>query len=100
MTLCATVAGQNPAQKGTDPGGPRIQITSRVSDSRAQTGTIVLKILDVNGAVVAGADVTIRESSVKPRGTVTKERTWQLTSNDEGRIELPGLANGNYDLKI
>lgn len=100
MTLCASVAGQKPSKKNKNSCVPNIKITRKVSDSQAEAGIIALKILDVNGAVVAGAEVTIKESTEKPEGAETKNRSRQRTSTDEGRVEFPGLAKGIYDLKV
>ena len=100
MTVCAAVAGQNPPRKSKNSCASRINISRRVSNLPQETGSITLKILDINGAVVAGADVTISESIAQPPRANATTRSWHRTSDDEGRIELGGLANGIYDLKI
>lgn len=95
MTLCATVAGQKPSKADKTSCVPQLKITRKISDSLENAGVISLKIFDINGAVVAGADVTITENT---ETRINKPR--HRTSSDEGRVEFAGLAKGFYDLRI
>ncbi|MEO8435841.1 MAG: carboxypeptidase-like regulatory domain-containing protein [Pyrinomonadaceae bacterium] len=99
MSLCLSVAGQNP-QADKNSCASQVKITRKISDAQAEAGIIVLKILDVNGAVVAGAEVTITESTGQPVAGEMKSRIRQRTSSDEGRVEFAELAKCTYNLKI
>ena len=100
MSLAGSVAGQNPSQAGQNSCGTQAKITRSIPDSPAEAATLALKILDVNGAVVAGASVTLNENTEKPEGPETKTRSQLRTSNDEGRVEFAGLTRGTYILKV
>ncbi|MEP6708241.1 MAG: carboxypeptidase-like regulatory domain-containing protein, partial [Pyrinomonadaceae bacterium] len=98
MTLCATVAGQKPSKADKSSCVPQVKITRKVSESPGNAAVISLKIFDMNGAVVAGADVTITENTDGSETRINKFR--HRTSSDEGRVEFAGLAKGLYDLKV
>jgi len=98
MTLCATVVGQKPSKADKGSCVPQVKITRKISESPANAGVISLKIFDVNGAVVAGADVTITENTGGSETRINQPR--HRTSSDEGRVEVAGLAKGLYDLKV
>jgi hypothetical protein len=54
--------------------------------------TVVGRITDANGAVVAGATVTIVEKATT--------RTLTATSNDEGNFTISQIAPGNYEVRV
>src|SRR5947208_8101586 len=62
---------------------------------RAQTassGSITDQVLDPQGAIVAGADVTLTDTSTKSAQTTT--------TNDAGRYNFPVVNPGLYDLVV
>src|SRR5438477_5855952 len=62
---------------------------------RAQTvssGSITGQVLDPQGAIVAGADVTLTDTSTKSAQTTT--------TNDAGRYNFPVVNPGVYDLVV
>ena len=98
MTVCASVSGQKPSKADKSSCVPQVKITRKVSELSGNAGVISLKIFDMNGAVVAGADVTITENI---GGTETRiNKPGHRTSSDEGRVEFAGLAKGFYELKV
>lgn len=99
MSLCLSVVGQKP-QADKNSCESQIKITRKLSDNNAETGVINLKILDVNGAVVAGAEVTLTESNGQLVAGEIKNRIRQRISNGEGLIEFAELPKGTYNLKI
>jgi hypothetical protein len=99
ISLCLSVAGQKP-QADKNSCAAQVKTTRTVSDAQTETGMIVLKILDVNGAVVAGAEVTITKSAGQPIAGDATNRPRHRTSNDEGRVEFAELVKGIYNLKI
>jgi hypothetical protein len=100
VTLCASVAGQKPSKADKGSCVPQVKKTRKLSDSE-EASTIALKIFDMNGAVVAGADVVITKSIELPEGSQLKfGQARHRTSSDEGRVEFAGLAKGVYDLKV
>lgn len=56
------------------------------------TGTIEGQIADPQGAVVAGANITVTD--------VATGRTVTATTNEEGRFTVSALPPGNYSIKI
>ena len=97
VSLSASVAGQKPS-KADKSCVPQVKITRKISEAPENAGVITLKIFDINGAVVAGADVTITENTKGDEMRINKPR--QRTSSGEGRVEFAGLAKGLYDLKV
>jgi hypothetical protein len=65
--------------------------SATVSFAQIQTGSIVVKAADEQGAIVPGATVTIT-SSVLPRELVG-------TTDSSGVYQLPGLPPGSYTVK-
>src|SRR5213593_917287 len=62
---------------------------------RAQTassGSITGQVSDPQGAIVAGADVTLTDTSIKSAQTTT--------TNDAGRYNFPVVYPGIYDLVV
>src|SRR5215475_15881193 len=57
-----------------------------------QSGIIAGTVKDPNGAVVAGAQVTVRNE-------VTGE-TRDAVTDDQGRFKVDGLAPGGYKIKV
>src|SRR6266571_1690824 len=53
-------------------------------------GSITGKVTDPNGAVVPGADVTVRNIETNVEATAT--------TNDEGSYDFPVLSPGKYEL--
>ncbi|HEX8117806.1 MAG TPA: carboxypeptidase regulatory-like domain-containing protein, partial [Pyrinomonadaceae bacterium] len=60
--------------------------------AQTETGQITGKVLDPNGAVVAGAAVTVK--------SVETGRTLSATSNDEGLYTVTNLQPGLYDVTV
>ncbi len=98
MTLVASVAGQKPSKGDKSSSVPQMKITRKVSESPGNAGVVSLKIFDMNGAAVAGADVTITENAEGSETRISKPT--HRTSSDEGRVEFAGLAKGFYNLRI
>ena len=99
MSLCLSVAGQKP-QAGKNSCESQIKITRKLSDTNVETGVIKVKILDVNGAVVAGAEVTVTESNGPVVAGEVKNRIRRRISSDEGLVEFAEMPKGAYNLKI
>src|SRR2546428_2932179 len=67
-------------------------LSLNIVSSQSQPGTINGTVKDPNGAVVAGAQVAIRnEATGETRDAVT---------DDQGRFKIEGLAPGGYKIKI
>lgn len=67
-------------------------IVTPVEAQTASSGSITGQVLDPQGAVVSGADVTLTDNSTKS--------TISTTSNDAGRYNFPVVNPGLYDLVI
>ena len=98
MTLGASVAGQKPSKADKSSCVPQVKITRKISQSPGNAGIVSLKIFDMNGAAVAGADVTITENAEGSETRISKPP--HRTSSDEGRVDFAGLAKGFYNLRI
>lgn len=75
---------------------PQVQITRKISETQ-KSGSVVLQILDINGATIAGADVALVESGPETNGSAKQVAN---TTNAEGGVEFSALRKGNYDLTI
>src|SRR5207245_8957193 len=65
------------------------------SSARAQTassGSVTGQVSDPQGAIVAGAEVTLTDSATKSTSTTT--------TNDAGRYNFPVINPGVYDLVV
>jgi CBS domain-containing protein len=99
MALCASVAGQKPAKLDKNSCQSQVKIT-RTIDEAQPAGAMALVILDVNGAVVTGADVVISQSIERLHSIDKTLGPVRSQTNDEGRVVFTGLAPGNYDVKV
>ncbi len=67
-------------------------IPLNIASSQTQAGTISGTVKDPNGAVVAGAQITVRnEATGETRGA---------TTDGQGRFKIEGLAPGRYAVSI
>ena len=98
LSCAAMVAGQKPLKADKNSCASQVKITRKVSDS-ADAGTVSLRILDFNGATVAGADVELTESAAESERGLAKEPR-HFTSNDEGFVTIAGLKPAAYNLQI
>jgi len=99
MTLCASVAGQKPEKADKNSCPSQVKIT-RTIDEAQPAGAMALLILDVNGAVVPGADIIVTQSSERLHSSDKNVGPVRRQTNDEGRVVFTGLAPGNYDVKV
>src|SRR5262249_28260160 len=67
-------------------------LSLNVVSSQSQPGTINGTVKDPNGAVVAGARVTVRNEAT--------HETRNATTDNEGRFKVEGLAPGRYVVNI
>jgi Carboxypeptidase regulatory-like domain len=96
LSFSAMVFGQKPSQNDKHACVPQVQITRKLSGTQ-KSGSVVLQILDVNGAAVAGADVVLIESDWETDGSA---KPFANMTNEEGRVEFSALRKGSYDLRI
>lgn len=89
-SLTAVISGQTVKSKKDCPTQTRITQKKIVSnsDETILTGTV----LDPIGAVVAGANVTLRNQKTK--------EIQKTISTDEGRFQFVGIAAGEYSIQI
>lgn len=66
--------------------------SAKLPQSSDPSATLAGNVLDSQGAVIAGANVTLRNESTG------EERT--ITSSDEGSFSFTSLAEGGYTLKV
>jgi hypothetical protein len=69
-----------------------IFIPLTIASSQTQVGTINGTVKDPNGAVVAGAQVTVRNE--------TTGETRNATTDGQGRFKVEGLAPGRYAVSV
>ena len=69
-----------------------VMLFSVAASAQTETGQIIGKVTDPNGAVVTGASVTVK--------SVETGRTLAATSNEEGVYTLTNLQPGLYDVTI
>jgi carboxypeptidase family protein len=91
MSICVSVAGQKPAKEKSSC-QQQVRITRKVADSAISEGEIAGVVFDPNGAVVAGAKITITNQKTKA--------TRETVSDDEGRFKFASLAPVSYDLTL
>jgi hypothetical protein len=60
--------------------------------AQTETGQIIGKVTDPNGAVIAGANVTVKSADTG--------REVSATANDEGVFTVTNLQPGNYDVTV
>ncbi|HEX8773956.1 MAG TPA: TonB-dependent receptor [Pyrinomonadaceae bacterium] len=60
--------------------------------AQTETGQITGKVIDPNGAVIAGANVTVKSAETG--------RELSATANDEGVFTVTNLQPGNYDVTV
>lgn len=100
MALCASVAGQKPTKADHDSCQSQVKIT-RTLDEAQPAGAMVLLIRDVNGWVVAGANIVLTETVERPHTIdlhVGPAR--HKTTGADGPVVFVGLTPGHYDLKV
>ncbi|PYS34325.1 MAG: hypothetical protein DMF75_06790, partial [Acidobacteria bacterium] len=68
-----------------------LNLTS-VRAQSASSGSVTGQVLDPQGAIVAGADVTLTDTATKS--------TLTTTTNDAGRYNFPVVNPGVYDLVV
>lgn len=71
---------------------PQMKLTSKTAPADQEATSVSGTLLDVNGAVIPGARVSIAKT-----GT---HETINSTTNDEGKFQFESLADGSYSLKI
>jgi hypothetical protein len=92
MALATSVFGQKPGSKDKD--SCRQQVTMAREATQVQNGlsTFTGTILDANGAVIAGAKITITpESPARPSN---------ISSDESGSFLLTGLYSGTYTVTV
>jgi hypothetical protein len=90
MSLVGSVAGQKPAANKSSC-TKQVTIT-RAAQTSSENGVFSGTILDQNGAVVAGAKITITNRKTK--------ETYHAASNAEGRFRIAAIPPGTYDIII
>ncbi|HYR74773.1 MAG TPA: carboxypeptidase-like regulatory domain-containing protein [Pyrinomonadaceae bacterium] len=91
MSLVGSVAGQKPAASKSSC-TKQVTITRAGAQSSSENGVISGTILDQNGALVAGAKITITNRKTK--------ETYHTSSNAEGRYLIAYIPPGTYDIII
>jgi hypothetical protein len=66
--------------------------SSNIASTQAQTGSLTGAVRDPNNAVVAGAQVTIRNE--------TTNEMRNATTDNQGAFKVDGLAPGSYEVKV
>ena len=69
-----------------------LTLLSTAAFGQTETGQIVGKVIDPNGAVVPGATVTVKSADTG--------REVNATANDEGIYTITNLQPGNYDVTV
>src|SRR5678815_1685275 len=69
-----------------------LALTAATALAQGSAGEIVGKVIDPNGAVVAGATVTVK--------SVDTGRELTATSDSQGTYTIPSLQPGLYDLSV
>jgi outer membrane receptor protein involved in Fe transport len=69
-----------------------VTLFSVMAFAQTETGQVIGKISDPNGALVAGANVTVK--------SVETGRTLTVTSNDEGIYTVTNLQPGVYEITV
>jgi hypothetical protein len=91
MSICSSVAWQKPS-KDKSSCQQQVRMTRKVADSAIDEGVVAGVIFDPNGAVVAGAKITI---------TNQKTKTSRETESDaEGKFSFASLSPVSYDLTL
>jgi hypothetical protein len=91
LSLCAAAAGQSKSQEDKT---CTAKIAVKVEREPAQDGEAILAgtVLDPQGAVVPGAEITLVNEETKKKLTAT--------STGDGEFRFPDLAAGKYSLEI
>jgi hypothetical protein len=91
LSLCAAAAGQSKSQEDKT---CAVKIAVKVEREPAQDGeaTLAGKVLDQQGAVVAGAEVALVSEGTEKKLTTA--------STEDGEFRFSGLAAGKYSLEI
>jgi hypothetical protein len=90
LGLCGSVMGQKPNAK--DACQQQVKITKKVADTASGATTVTGLVQDQNGAVVAGARISILDQKTG--------KSYDLESSDEGRFTIGNLPLGTYEIKI
>lgn len=91
MSLVGSVAGQKPSANESSC-TKQVTITRAGGQSSSENGVFSGTILDQNGAVVAGAKITITNRKTK--------ETYHTSTNAEGRFLIASIPPGTYDVII
>ena len=91
MSICANVAGQKPS-KDKSSCQQQVRTTRKLADSATDEGAVAGVIFDPNGALVAGAKITITNQK-----TTTSRET---ESDAEGKFKFASLSPLSYDLTV
>jgi hypothetical protein len=90
LSLCATVSGQKPKDK--DGCQQQVKITKKVSDLSTWDSAVAGSILDPNGIVVSGANLSIVSQKSK--------KSVDTKSDAKGNFAIPSLPPGAYDITV
>src|SRR5215210_7535018 len=69
-----------------------LTLLSVAAFGQTETGQILGKVIDPNGAVIPGASVTVKSADTGREVTAT--------ANDEGTYTITNLQPGNYDVTV
>ena len=91
ISICSSVAGQKPS-KDKSSCQQQVRMTRKLADSVIDEGVVAGVIFDPNGAVVAGAKITITNQTTK-----TSRET---ESDAEGKFQFANLSPVGYGLTL
>lgn len=92
MALATSVFGQKPGSKDKSSCRQQVVMTRDLTQAQNDLSTVAGTILDPNGAVIAGAGITITSE--------TTGKSLTTSSDNEGRFLLAGLESGTYNIKM
>ena len=89
ISLCGGAFGQKPKDEACR---QQVKITRTLSEAMIENGTVKGTIVDLNGAVVAGAEITLVD--------VKLNKSIEVKSADDGSFSLSNVAPGVYQLVV
>jgi hypothetical protein len=91
MALATSVFGQKPKSKDKSSCRPQVMMTRDVTQAGNSLGAVTGTVLDPNGAVISGVEVTITDLNNKTLTTSTDEK---------GTFLVAGLEAGAYKITL
>jgi hypothetical protein len=92
MALAASVFGQKPGSKDKNSCREQVVMTRDLTQATNGLGTVTGKILDLNGASIAHADITITAEATG--------KSLTTSSDEEGKFMMVGLESGTYTIGL